>query len=80
MDGTVETWPAEKLGYTYRHSGGAGGCCVVVEALFEGVPGDPTAIGAEMDRTAAELGASQPPRSRTGAPPRRTRTATRAGG
>jgi len=34
--------------------------------LFEGVPGDPAAIGAEMDRIAAEREASQPLRSRTG--------------
>jgi len=64
-DGTVETWPASKLGYTYRHSDLPEGA-VVVEALFEGVPGDPTEIGAEMDRIAAEREASQPLRSRTG--------------
>ena len=39
-DGTVETWPAAKLGYTYRHSELPAGA-IVVEALFEGVPGDP---------------------------------------
>ena len=64
-DGTVETWPVEKLGYTYRHSDLPAGA-VVVEALFEGVPGDPATIGAEMDRIAAEREASQPLRSRTG--------------
>ena len=64
-DGTVATWPAAKLGYTYRHSELPEGA-VVVEALFEGTPGDPTAIGAEMDRIAAEREASQPLRSRTG--------------
>jgi UDP-N-acetylmuramate dehydrogenase len=64
-DGTIETWPAEKLGYTYRHSEVPPGA-VVVEALFEGTPGDPQAIGAEMDRIAAEREASQPLRSRTG--------------
>ena len=64
-DGTIETWPAEKLGYTYRHSEVPDGA-VVVEALFEGVPGDPKAIGAELDRIAAEREASQPLRSRTG--------------
>ena len=61
----VETWPAERLGYTYRHSEVPEGA-VVVEALFEGVPGDRAAIGAEMDRIAAEREASQPLRSRTG--------------
>lgn len=64
-DGTVETWPAARLGYTYRHSELPEGA-IVVEALFEGVPGDPAAIGAEMDRIAAEREASQPLRSRTG--------------
>ena len=64
-DGTIDTWPAEKLGYTYRHSEVPAGA-VVVEALFEGTPGDREAIGAEMDRIAAEREASQPLRSRTG--------------
>jgi UDP-N-acetylmuramate dehydrogenase len=64
-DGRVETWPAERFGYTYRHSETPAGA-VVVEALFEGAPGDPAKIGAEMDRIAAEREASQPLRSRTG--------------
>lgn len=64
-DGAIETWPAERLGYTYRHSEVPRGA-VVVEALFAGTPGDPRVIGAEMDRIAAEREASQPLRSRTG--------------
>jgi UDP-N-acetylmuramate dehydrogenase len=64
-DGSIETWPLDRLGYTYRHSEVPEGA-VVVEALFEGVPGDPAEIGAEMDRIAAEREASQPLRSRTG--------------
>jgi UDP-N-acetylmuramate dehydrogenase len=64
-DGKVETWPAERLGYTYRHSEVPEGA-VVVEAVFEGVAGDPAIIGAEMDRIAEEREASQPLRSRTG--------------
>jgi len=64
-EGNIETWPAARLGYTYRHSELPAGA-VVVEALFEGTPGDPAAIGAEMDRIAAEREASQPLRSRTG--------------
>ncbi len=64
-DGSVETWPAERFGYTYRHSETPEGA-VVVEALFEGAPGEPHAIGAEMDRIAEEREASQPLRSRTG--------------
>ena len=64
-DGSVETWPAERFGYTYRHSETPAGA-VVVEAVLRGSPGDPRAIGAEMDRIAAEREASQPLRSRTG--------------
>jgi UDP-N-acetylmuramate dehydrogenase len=64
-DGRTETWSRERFGYTYRHSDVPAGA-VVVEALFEGVPGDRAAIGAEMDRIAAEREASQPLRSRTG--------------
>ncbi len=64
-DGRVQTWPAERLAYSYRHSALPDGA-VVVEALFQAAPGDPKAIGAEMDRIAAEREASQPLRSRTG--------------
>tara|TARA_B100000953_G_scaffold138959_1_gene115057 strand:+ start:1384 stop:2280 length:897 start_codon:yes stop_codon:yes gene_type:complete len=64
-DGTVEVWPSERFEYSYRHSALPEGA-IVVEALFEGVPGDPEAIGAEMDRIADEREASQPLRSRTG--------------
>jgi UDP-N-acetylmuramate dehydrogenase len=64
-DGRVETWPLDKLGYTYRHSEVPEGA-VVIEALFQGTPGDSAEIGAEMDRIAAEREASQPLRSRTG--------------
>jgi UDP-N-acetylmuramate dehydrogenase len=64
-DGSIETWPLDRLGYTYRHSDVPEGAAVV-EALFQGAPGDPAAIGAEMDRIAAEREASQPLRSRTG--------------
>lgn len=64
-DGTIETWPLEKLGYTYRHSKVPEGA-VVVEAVFQGSPGERAVIGAEMDRIAAEREASQPLRSRTG--------------
>ena len=64
-DGQVETWPAERFGFTYRHSSLPDGF-VVVEALLRGTPGDKTAITTEMDRIAAEREASQPLRSRTG--------------
>ena len=37
-DGTVETWPLERFGYTYRHSEVPEGA-VVVDATFRGLPG-----------------------------------------
>ena len=64
-DGSVEEWPAERLGYTYRHSELPDGA-VVVEAVFRGTPGDPAVIGQEMDRIAQAREESQPLRSRTG--------------
>jgi len=63
--GAVETWPAALFGYSYRHSELPEGA-VVVEALFQGRPGDKAAIAAEMDRIATEREASQPLRSKTG--------------
>lgn len=64
-DGTIETWPLERFDYAYRRSAVPAGA-VVVEALFEGVPGDPEAIGREMERIADEREASQPLRTQTG--------------
>lgn len=63
--GEVVEWPLDKLGYTYRHSVVPAGA-VVAEAVFRGVPGDPQAIGAEMDAIARAREESQPLRSRTG--------------
>ena len=63
--GEVVEWPLEKLGYTYRHSD-VPKDAVVLEALFRGSPGDPAAIGAEMDAIARAREESQPLRSRTG--------------
>jgi len=59
------TLPLDALGYTYRHSTLPEGA-VVVSAVFRGVPGDPAAIQAEMDRIAAAREESQPLRSKTG--------------
>src|SRR3990170_236262 len=63
--GEVEEWPADRLAYSYRHSE-LPEQAVVVAAKFEGVPGNPAVIGAEMDRIAAAREESQPLRSRTG--------------
>jgi UDP-N-acetylmuramate dehydrogenase len=63
--GEVVEWANEKLGYTYRHSEVPEGA-VVIEGVFRGAPGDPEAIGAEMDAIARAREESQPLRSRTG--------------
>ncbi|MCU0729466.1 MAG: UDP-N-acetylmuramate dehydrogenase, partial [Sphingopyxis sp.] len=63
--GTIETRGVTALEYTYRHSNLADGE-IVVAATLRGTPGDPAAIGAEMDRIAAAREASQPLRTKTG--------------
>jgi UDP-N-acetylmuramate dehydrogenase len=63
--GERATLAAADLGYSYRHSDLPAGA-IVVEATFAGIPADPAAIGAEMNRIAAAREASQPLRSRTG--------------
>jgi UDP-N-acetylmuramate dehydrogenase len=63
--GEMRTLPLAQMGYTYRHSELPEGA-IVVGATFKGSAGDPKAIGAEMDRIAAEREASQPLRSKTG--------------
>ena len=63
--GERRTLALAALGYTYRHSTLPEGA-VVVSATFRGHPAEPAAIGAEMDRIAAEREASQPLRSKTG--------------
>ena len=63
--GEVEELPLEKLGYTYRHSELPEGA-IVIDAVFTGDPGEPDAIGAEMDAIARAREESQPLRSRTG--------------
>src|SRR3954447_5149087 len=63
--GEVVDWPLETLGYTYRHSEVPEGA-VIIDAVFRGTPGDPQAIGAEMDTIARAREESQPLRSRTG--------------
>jgi len=64
-NGEVRTIGLYDLEYSYRHSNLAEGS-VVVEAVFQGEPGDPEAIGAEMDAIARAREESQPLRSRTG--------------
>jgi UDP-N-acetylmuramate dehydrogenase len=63
--GELVTLPVTDLDYSYRHSRLPEGA-IVVSARFRGAPGDPAAIGAEMDRIAEAREASQPLRSKTG--------------
>jgi len=63
--GERRTLAVADLGYTYRHSALPTGA-VVIAATFRGHAAEPAAIGAEMDRIAAEREASQPLRSKTG--------------
>ena len=63
--GARRTLALGDLGYTYRHSELPDGA-IVIAATFRGHAAEPAAIGAEMDRIAAEREASQPLRSKTG--------------
>lgn len=63
--GERRTLTLGELGYSYRHSALPEGA-VVVGATFRGMPGEPAAIQAEMDRIAAAREESQPLRSKTG--------------
>ena len=64
-DGTLATLSVEDVHYSYRHSELPDGA-IVVAARFQGHPGEPEAIQAEMDRISASREASQPLRSKTG--------------
>lgn len=63
--GRVHVLRNADMGYTYRH------CAVpddyvFTQALFEGEPGDPAAIAAEMEKITDSREATQPVKSRTG--------------
>jgi UDP-N-acetylmuramate dehydrogenase len=51
--------------YTYRHCG-APDDIIFTQALFQGTPGDPAAIAAEMEKITESREATQPIKSRTG--------------
>jgi UDP-N-acetylmuramate dehydrogenase len=63
--GEYVTLAVDELHYSYRHSE-LPDQAIVVAARFRGVPGEPEAIQAEMDRISASREASQPLRSKTG--------------
>jgi UDP-N-acetylmuramate dehydrogenase len=64
-DGTIQVFSLAEMGFAYRHSS-APVSVIFTEALFQGRPGDPAAILAEMDRITAAREASQPIREKTG--------------
>ena len=59
----VTLGPAE-MGFTYRHSKPQG--MIFVDAVLQGVAGDPDAIRARMEALVAERESTQPVRSKTG--------------
>ena len=64
-DGTVRVFDNAAMGFSYRHAA-APTSVIFTEALFQGRPGEPAAILAEMDRITAAREASQPIREKTG--------------
>ena len=63
--GVIRTFSHDAMGFSYRHSE-APEDVIFTSALFQGRPGDPAAIMAEMDRITAAREASQPIREKTG--------------
>ena len=63
--GNIHVLPVADFHYAYRHCG-APADYIFTEALFQGVPGDPKKILAEMDEIAAYREEVQPIKSRTG--------------
>jgi UDP-N-acetylmuramate dehydrogenase len=64
-NGNVHVLPVAELHYAYRHCG-APDDYIFTEALFQGEPGEPARILAEMDDIAAYREEVQPIKSRTG--------------
>ena len=63
--GNIHVLPVADFHYSYRHCGAPEGF-IFTEALFQGEPGDPAKILAEMDEIAAYREEVQPIKSRTG--------------
>ena len=63
--GRVRVLANGDMHYTYRHCG-APEDFIFTEALFQGTPGDPREIAAEMDKITESREATQPIKSRTG--------------
>ncbi len=63
--GEIRSFDRAAMGFTYRHSA-APDDVIFTEALFQGRPGDPAAILAEMNAITEARQASQPVNTRTG--------------
>src|SRR5436305_1546135 len=63
--GRVRVFTNGDMHYTYRHCG-APDDIIFTEALFQGSPGDPATIAAEMEKITESREATQPIKSRTG--------------
>jgi UDP-N-acetylmuramate dehydrogenase len=63
--GEVRILANADMHYSYRHCG-APDDLIFTEALFQGTPGDPAAIAAEMDKITESRETTQPVKSRTG--------------
>ena len=63
--GRVHVLSNADMHYTYRHCG-APEDFIFTEAVFQGAPGDPDVISAEMDKITESREATQPIKSRTG--------------
>jgi UDP-N-acetylmuramate dehydrogenase len=63
--GNMRVFGNGDMHYTYRHCG-APDDVIFTQALFQGAPGDPAAIAAEMDKITESREATQPIKSRTG--------------
>jgi UDP-N-acetylmuramate dehydrogenase len=63
--GEIRTFANADMHYAYRHCGVAEDV-VFTQALFQGSPGDPERISAEMDKITESREATQPIKSRTG--------------
>ncbi|PPD46229.1 MAG: UDP-N-acetylenolpyruvoylglucosamine reductase [Methylocystis sp.] len=64
-EGNVHVFTNADMGYSYRHCS-APGDVIFTSALYQGRPGEPAAILAEMDRITAAREASQPIKEKTG--------------
>ena len=63
--GRLHVFTNADMHYTYRHCG-APDDVIFTQALFQGAPGDPATIAAEMEKITESREATQPIKSRTG--------------